>query len=214
MKLRTKDHLSIIFALFILWVTLVTSPVFAGDKIIQSNKMNNETNVSGDDSFGLGLANQLGAAGPTGDCFGSKQWNALVFSRQDSEFNKWCAAVWYDANGKHDLAAQMRCQIPEIGNLDYGDSTCVSANTIVAPQSEVNLSDVVNYLVIRQDASLEEISAPLRDEVSELRMALQKQENDRIAAQRQSQRAYDAREAERQAIIQQTLDQLPKTDGQ
>ena len=200
------------YLFFLAWVFLVALPAIAGPDIIQSN--DNNTQTSGDivdkhDSLGLGLAISLGGVYAE-DCYVSDQETIVVVGRQGWKLNRWCAANYYEAQGLVNVAAQLRCSIPAIAELSY-PVDCVTTHLNVAPREQMStiLPELVNILVERQDA----LTAPLSDELSQLRQDLESHESERLASERRSQRAYEAKEAERQQIIQKTLDQLPK-DGQ
>lgn len=173
MRLRTKENIQGAVALLLVFLLLYAVNARAGDKIIQSNKTAQDVSVAGDDSLGIGLATALGSES-FGDCFASTQMNIVVYAHQKSKFNPWCAAVWYDANGMHGLAAQMRCLIPEIAGLNYAGTDCVTANTITPRMESVaeKVSDTVNNIVLRQEA----ITAPLRDDIQTLYQTIEKLE--------------------------------------
>lgn len=133
----------------LLLLVLISGPVFAsGDKITQSNDMNNQTSgdvTTGDVSTGdltggsqsnssksLALVNSLGDV-DINDCLGSTQWATPLFSKQKLNLNKWCAAEVYDAKGMHAMAGRIRCQIPEVAALFEELQQCVLENTVVVP---------------------------------------------------------------------------------
>lgn len=171
MNQQTKKDIAAFCVFMLIVAGLYAADARAGDKITQSNDNNAQTtgNIGGDDSLGIGLSNNLGAAA-YGDCLASKQWNAVVFSRQDSEFNPWCAGVYYDSVGLHEQAARMRCKVPQIVEDWPSFESCVAANTIVSPDER--FTELVNIIVRRQDTLNEETTAPLRDEVEKLRLEL------------------------------------------
>ena len=133
----------------LLLIVLISGPVFAsGDKITQSNDMNNQTSgdvTTGDVSTGdltggsqsnssksIALVNSLGDV-DINDCLGSTQWATPVFSKQKLNLNKWCAAEVYDSKGMHSMAGRIRCEIPEIEALFDDHQQCVLENTVLVP---------------------------------------------------------------------------------
>ncbi len=58
------------------------------------------------------------------NCMGSEQWGTFVVSRQTNELNPWCAALFYELNGRHGFAAKMRCDIKEIRSKYLTDEEC------------------------------------------------------------------------------------------
>ena len=80
--------------------------------------------IGGDTSINTGSNRAYAFSHSLGDvdinegqnCMGSEQWGTFVVSRQTNELNPWCAALFYELNGKHDFAAKMRCDIKEISN--------------------------------------------------------------------------------------------------
>ena len=63
-------------------------------------------------------------------CIGSSQFSVFIFfAKQKLEIDPLCVADRYDSAGKHGLAAQMRCQVPLVADLDYAGTNCIAANT-------------------------------------------------------------------------------------
>ena len=58
------------------------------------------------------------------NCLGSEAWGSFIVSRQTNELNPWCAALFYELNGKHLFAAKMRCDIKEIGKKYTTEQEC------------------------------------------------------------------------------------------
>jgi len=58
------------------------------------------------------------------NCLGSEAWGSFIVSRQTNELNPWCAALFYELNGKHEFAAKMRCDIKEIGKKYETEQEC------------------------------------------------------------------------------------------
>lgn len=64
------------------------------------------------------------------NCLGSEQWGTIIVSRQTNELNPWCAALFYELNGKHEFAAKMRCDIKAIRTKYDDDAECVTDQTL------------------------------------------------------------------------------------
>lgn len=70
-------------------------------------------------------------------CLASTQYSVFIFwARQGIKIDSLCVADKYDLAGKHQLAAQLRCQVPLIAGLDYAGTTCIEANTFVASHDD------------------------------------------------------------------------------
>jgi hypothetical protein len=90
-------------------------------------------NIGGNSTRSLALAGgNLGDVDiDAGACLGSEQYSIFVlFARQSLKRDLLCIADTYDRRGAHDLAAQLRCRVPEIAALDYKalGTTCFAAN--------------------------------------------------------------------------------------
>jgi hypothetical protein len=114
---------------------LISGPLFAdrSDDVIQSNDMNNLTgdlNVEGSSAVGFGRSS---FDVDINQCMGSTSWDTIIVGKQKLVLNKWCAAEAYDARGLHNVAARLRCQIPEIADLFGPDEDCVLENTLLGP---------------------------------------------------------------------------------
>lgn len=80
--------------------------------------------IGGDTSINTGSNRAYAFSHSLGDvdinegqnCMGSEQWGTFVVSRQTNELNPWCAALFYELNGRHEFAAKMRCDIKEISS--------------------------------------------------------------------------------------------------
>jgi hypothetical protein len=154
----------------------LAAPVFAGPDIIQKNDNDQSVNVGGDDSLGFGFGFAMGAPSP-GDCYSSKQGNVIVVSWQTNEENPWCMALYADSIGQHHTAAMLRCSIEALSRLFASIDDCVAGWTVVAPKENIaeKVSDTVNNLVKRQDA----ITEPLREDIQNLYLEVQKLEQQR-----------------------------------
>jgi hypothetical protein len=106
----------------------------ASDRITQSNDMNNQTggDISNTTEGSYGFSHSLGDV-DINQCLGSTQWGTILVSKQKLVLNKWCAAEVYDAKGLYDMAARMRCSIPEVAEFFTVDSECIAANLVTAP---------------------------------------------------------------------------------
>jgi hypothetical protein len=127
----------------IILLALPISSLASGDKITQSNDMNNQTagNVAIGDTIvdtnvtseALAFAHALGDV-DINQCLASTQWGTIVVSKQKVILNKWCAAEVYDAKGMYDMAARMRCDINEIAKFFDSNAGCVTSNTYIPPE--------------------------------------------------------------------------------
>lgn len=174
MKQRTYEGIKFLIdvlavALIVVLIGLWVKPAKAsGDKIIQDTDVSqsvsvsntsdafaaneNVQNVEGDkhDSFALGISNSLGDV-DINDCLSSKQWNTPLFGRQTTELNYWCAALHYDAIGLNEMAARLRCQMPEIRKMfkdgkHYAEAACIGANTVPRETSDEIASQLAPIL--------------------------------------------------------------------
>jgi len=92
--------------------TAATGDLIGGDMIGGDTSINTGSNRAYAFSHSLGDVD----INEGQNCMGSEQWGTFVVSRQTNELNPWCAALFYELNGKHDFAAKMRCDIKEISN--------------------------------------------------------------------------------------------------
>ena len=67
------------------------------------------------------------------NCLGSEAWGSFIVSRQTNELNPWCAALFYELNGKHEFAAKMRCDIKEIGKKYETEQECWRDQDLTPP---------------------------------------------------------------------------------
>lgn len=120
-------------------------------RVTQSNDMNTATTgdvnlegstYSGGDAFAF--AHALGDV-DINDCLASTQWGTIIVSRQKVVLNQWCAAEVYDAKGMYQMAAIMRCNIPEILNEFDNEIACERANLYTPPPPVVELDDTPDY---------------------------------------------------------------------
>lgn len=207
LKQRTYEGIKFLLdviavALIVVLIGLWIKPAKAGDKIIQDTEVSQSVNVSntsdafaandniqnvaGDtnksDNLALGLSHGLGGA-EIADCLATTANANILFSRQGTKLNKWCAAEAYDAKGLHKMAAQLRCQIPAIKEIFTGVegfslSACVEANT-VQPVKDDSLKQITEnfnrQLEIKEDehdrltADLSERIANLEEEAEKAR---------------------------------------------
>ena len=200
-----------IVALFVVWAVLwVKDAEAGGDKITQHQEQSatinqstsqsvNVSNTSdalatndnvqsvtneGDrfDSLGIGLAHSLGGAA-IDDCLATTAGANILFSRQGTKLNKWCAAERYDRMGLPDMAARMRCQIPVIRDEfmvaeKFAKSACIEANTIqpeVPRETSIipELQSIIREQQAAQSASEERI-ANLEEEAEKARKRAQR----------------------------------------
>lgn len=127
---------SMSFACLVCWLTC--SPALADDdRHGGSDDLAVATSLVTGDTRTIALSQgSLGDVDIFG-CLGSSQFSVFIFfAKQKLEIDPLCVADRYDSAGKHGLAAQLRCQVPLIADLDYGISTCVAENTFEAPPPE------------------------------------------------------------------------------
>jgi len=109
----------------------------SGDDLTNISK-NTATATAGDlvggDTTTVALSpSNLGDVDISG-CLASTQYSVFIlWARQKIEIDPLCVADEYDAAGKHNLAAQLRCGVPLIRDLDYTGSTCIAENTFSLP---------------------------------------------------------------------------------
>ena len=205
-------------ALFVVWAVLwVKDAQAGGDKITQHQEQSatinqstsqsvNVSNTSdalatndnvqsvtneGDrfDSWALGLSNTVGAAA-IADCLATNQLALLsLYAKQGTELNYWCAALWYDQSGMHDMAARARCQMKDIRRMfpkgKTGDVECRAENKVpletLSTQDETysqlsiipELQSIIREQQAAQSASEERI-ANLEAEIEKARKRAQR----------------------------------------
>ena len=96
---------------------------------------------AGDQNVTTGSSNALGFAHSLGDvdinqCLASTQWGTILISAQKVVLNLWCAGEVFDAKGLPQMAAIMRCDIPEISRHFETSAECIAANTVALPALE------------------------------------------------------------------------------
>ncbi len=89
------------------------------------------------------------------NCMGSEAWGSIIVSRQTNELNQWCAGLFYDLNGKHKMAAVMRCDIKEIAKHFDSEAECVAENTI-APEMVAEVPAAAVAAIIDEHEDREE----------------------------------------------------------
>jgi len=107
----------------------MSGPLFAsGTDIEQEVKViGGDTVVDGSKAIGFGRSS---FDVDINQCMGSTAWDTILVGKQKLVLNKWCAAEVYDARGLHNVAARLRCQIPEIADLFGPGEDCVLENTL------------------------------------------------------------------------------------
>lgn len=103
----------------------VTTTVTDGDQIVNAG----DTNLSYGGSRAYGFSHGLGDVA-INQCLATQQWGSIIVSRQKVVLNRWCASEVYDAKGLHEVAARMRCTIPEVASLFASESGCLAANMV------------------------------------------------------------------------------------
>lgn len=115
----------------------VTTTVTGGDQLVNAGDMNldldaGDTNLNYSGSRAYAFAHGLGGVSIS-QCMASTQWGSILVSKQRIVLNRWCAAEVYDAKGLYDIAARMRCDIPEVASLFASGTECRVANTVTPP---------------------------------------------------------------------------------
>jgi hypothetical protein len=124
-----------------------------GDDIKQINKQSNDvgdTVISGDKALGIGFSYGMGDVdiNEGKNCMGSKQKANILFGKQELALNPWCASLFYELNGRHEFAAKMRCDIPEILAKYTTFDECVIDQEL-GPSGEVTESPVLKQLAAK-----------------------------------------------------------------
>jgi len=153
MKVRIREF---VVLLIILAAVAVVATAQADDDQHPPNDLNShniaqtagDIALGGDDSLALGLGLSYGMGdvdiNEGKNCMGSEQKANVLFGRQKMALNAWCAALFYELNGKHTFAAKLRCEIPEIGRHYTTANQCVidqdlsPAKTTSAEQDQIN----------------------------------------------------------------------------
>ena len=111
-------------------VTDVSNQVdVAGDTL---NVAGDTIDIAGSKNRAYGFSHSLGDVdiNEGQNCLGSEQWGTIIVSRQTNELNPWCAALFYELNGKHEFAAKMRCDIKSIADKYESTDECVDDQTL------------------------------------------------------------------------------------
>jgi hypothetical protein len=123
--MRRKWYQEPLLLLFLLVLCAVVSEAFAGGDCNGNQNCSPteidagsavENVIGGDDALGIGLSYGMGDVdiNEGQNCMGSEQKANVIFGKQRLALNAWCAALFYELNGKHLRAAAMRCSIPDI----------------------------------------------------------------------------------------------------
>jgi len=99
------------------------------------------------------------------NCLGSEAWGSFIVSRQTNELNPWCAALFYELNGRHEFAAKMRCDIREIRKKYLSDEACWIDQDLTPAQplgegSQGVADAIVSHIdeaVVQHDEDLEQV---------------------------------------------------------
>ena len=151
------------------------------------------------------------------NCYGSEQWGTVIVGRQTMELNAWCAALFYELNGRHERAAAMRCTIKDVRETHpyYGDEmACIEGETLRPDEptvvGEVPAEVPVDEFIEQQiQIAVDEEVADQHEQV-EYRIAQQsnlieslQQENDQL---RHQIRGYVDETADLRAYVQDQMD--------
>ncbi len=77
------------------------------------------------------------------NCLGSEAWGSFIISRQTNELNPWCAALFYELNGKHEFAAKMRCDIKEISKKYETELDCWRDQDLTPREGSSGAADAI-----------------------------------------------------------------------
>lgn len=99
-----------------------------GDVIVDTVLTGGDIGGDSSKALGLGFSHSLGDV-DINDCLASTQKSNILFGSQIVGLNKWCAAEVYDAKRLPDMAAKLRCDIPEISKHFTTFLECTAANT-------------------------------------------------------------------------------------
>ncbi len=105
-----------------------------------------ETVIGGNDNLSIGLALSYGMGdvdiNEGQNCMGSEQGANVLWGSQKLVLSPWCAALFYEVNGKHKRAAVMRCLIPKVrGSYPYyGDEmACINGENLGLQDDAVSI---------------------------------------------------------------------------
>jgi hypothetical protein len=121
----------------------VNVPVDVG---VQTGDMiGGDTNVSTGGNKTFAFSHSLGDVdiNEGQNCLGSEAWGTFIVSRQTNELNPWCAALFYELNGKHEFAAKMRCDIKEVRKKYTTDDECWADQNLGVPDVEPDAAEVI-----------------------------------------------------------------------
>lgn len=129
-------------------------------------------------------------------CLGSTQFSIFVlFAKQSLKIDALCVADKYDQVGRHQLAAQLRCQVPLIANLDYSGSNCIDANTFETPPDPTPTLDAAATASMVAAAEHDDDDDALVHDTAAALAALQAQ----LDQERRARRSYVTQQAEVEA---------------
>lgn len=119
-----------------------TANVTGGD-LIGGDVIGGDTSISTGSNRAYAFSHSLGDVdiNEGQNCMGSEQWGTFVVSRQTNELNPWCAALFYELNGRHGFAAKMRCDIKAIRDKYLTDDECWLDQEL-SPASEPVLAEL------------------------------------------------------------------------
>lgn len=157
----------------------VTVPVTTGPTTLTGGSVQGgDVSVGGDKSYALGMAGLGDVDLNEGrNCMGTEAFSIAVIAKQDMKLNPWCAALFYNANGKHEMAAKARCLLPEILHMSGNDEAqCIKDNKFAAdglpPQHTQKVLEILRQLQDKDEAEDKEHA----DEIMALEMRLEESE--------------------------------------
>lgn len=114
------------------------------------------------------------------NCFGSEAFGSVIVSRQWNELNPWCAGLFYDLNGKHRMAAIMRCDIKSVRAHFENDEDCIAENILAGPEATEAQPPPELAALYQQAAQFDEHED--REEKHEYELAATRQRQDELEA--------------------------------
>jgi len=153
-----------IIAAFLLTVFFIIKQTEASERYDIKQKTDVSTDVSqsiGDTVIGGDSSRSYGVGMGSFDvdinqCLASKSWGLLVYQRQDIVENPWCMADSLDARGRHDAAAEIRCNTKTLQQVYPVRSDCIAAVKVNAEIVETPELALLYSRAAQYDADEEE----------------------------------------------------------
>lgn len=183
-----------LLCLIVLSSTLSWADDRRGDELTSISDSASTLNSSGD-TIALGGLGDVDIA----DCLYSYQ--VFIFW-QGTATNALCVADKLDIIGKHHEAAEMRCSVKRVRKVYGTVDQCVAAVEYVPPPEPAPPPEVEEIVVTQQQAEIH------IEEEQEVHDSLE----ERLARIEAGQRAAAMKQAQRQEMIQQTIERLEEND--